>query len=249
MTDRTSAPARGTDDGLNPLLAPQGVLRVVINMGNAILTRAGDDGGPAGISVDLAREFARRRGLPIELTTVPNAAASVAAVASGAVDLGFFAVDPARATEVRFTAPWVLIEGWYLVREDSPITDLAGVDRPGNRIAVGRGSAYDLYLTREIRAASIERTTTSQEVVAFFLANGFEVAAGVRQQLEADMTRHPGLRFLPERFMVIRQALGVSAGRDPKVVAMIDAFLTQVRAEGFIDRIIAENRAEGATVA
>lgn len=243
MTDGNS------DNGLNQLLAPQGVLRVVINMGNAILTRTDDAGGPAGISVDLAREFARRRGLPIELTTVPNAAASVAAVASGAVDLGFFAVDPARATEVRFTTPWVLIEGWYLVREASPIIDLAGVDRPGNRIAVGRGSAYDLFLSREIREASLERTTTSQKVVAFFLANDYEVAAGIRQQLEADMARHPGLRLLPERFMVIRQALGVPAGRDPKVAGMIDVFLAQVRAERFIDRIIAENRVEGATVA
>ena len=243
MTDGNS------DNGLNQLLAPQGVLRVVINMGNAILTRTDDAGGPAGISVDLAREFARRRGLPIELTTVANAAASVAAVASGAVDLGFFAVDPARATEVRFTTPWVLIEGWYLVREASPIIDLAGVDRPGNRIAVGRGSAYDLFLSREIREASLERTTTSQKVVAFFLANDYEVAAGIRQQLEADMARHPGLRLLPERFMVIRQALGVPAGRDPKVARMIDVFLAQVRAEKFIDRIIAENRVEGATVA
>lgn len=243
MTDGNS------DNGLNQLLAPQGVLRVVINMGNAILTRTDDAGGPAGISVDLAREFARRRGLPIELTTVANAAASVAAVASGAVDLGFFAVDPARATEVRFTTPWVLIEGWYLVREASPIIDLAGVDRPGNRIAVGRGSAYDLFLSREIREASLERTTTSQKVVAFFLANDYEVAAGIRQQLEADMARHPGLRLLPERFMVIRQALGVPAGRDPKVAGMIDVFLAQVRAERFIDRIIAENRVEGATVA
>lgn len=243
MTDGNS------DNGLNQLLAPQGVLRVVINMGNAILTRTDDAGGPAGISVDLAREFARRRGLPIELTTVANAAASVAAVASGAVDLGFFAVDPARATEVRFTTPWVLIEGWYLVREASPIIDLAGVDRPGNRIAVGRGSAYDLFLSREIHEASLERTTTSQKVVAFFLANDYEVAAGIRQQLEADMARHPGLRLLPERFMVIRQALGVPAGRDPKVAGMIDVFLAQVRAEQFIDRIIAENRVEGATVA
>lgn len=249
MTDGTNEPDSGADDGLNRLLAPQGVLRVVINMGNAILTRRDADGGPAGISVDLAREFARRRGLPIDLTTVPNAAASVAAVASGAVDLGFFAVDPARATEVRFTRPWVLIEGWYLVPEASPITDLAGVDRPGNRIAVGRGSAYDLFLSREIREASIERTSTSQEVVAFFLANGYEVAAGIRQQLEADMARHPGLRLLPERFMVIGQALGVPVDRDPKVAELIDAFLAEVRTEGFIDRIIAANRVEGATVA
>lgn len=239
-----------TGDGLNDLLAPTGRLRVVINTGNAILTRPADDGpGPAGISVDLARAFAAERGLPLDLVSVPNAAASVQAVGEGRADLGFFAVDPARGETVAFSNPWVLIEGWYLVRDDSPITALDQVDRPGNRIAVGRASAYDLYLSRTITQASLERVKTSQEVVDFFLREGFEVAAGIRQQLESDQRRHPGLRLLPERFMVIRQALGLPAGRDPRLVAMLNDFLARARADGVIARLIAENGTAGATIA
>ncbi len=234
---------------INALLAPTGTLRVVINMGNAILTRTADDGQPAGISVDLAREFAQSRGLPLELVTVPNAAASVEAIGAGRADLGFFAIDPARAELVRFTDPWVLIEGWYLVPEASPIVSVDQVDRPGHRIAVAKGSAYDLFLSRTITQAGLQRTKTSQEVVDFYLSNGFEVAAGIRQQLEADQARHPGLRLLPGRFMVIRQALGVPAGRDPAVSATVNDFLAGARDSGLVARLIAENRAEGATVA
>lgn len=234
---------------INALLAPTGVLRVVINTGNAILTRPSEGPEPAGISVDLARALAARQGLELRLSQVRNASAAVEAVGGGAADLGFFAIDPQRAAQVRFTAPWVLIEGWYLVREDSPITTLAEVDRAGNRIAVAAGSAYDLHLSRHIGAARLERTKTSQQVVEFFLANGFEVAAGIRQQLEADQRRHPGLRLLPERFMEIRQALGVPAGCDPAVVAALETFLAQARESGLIARLIAENRTEGAVIA
>ena len=237
-----------TDDDLNAALAPTGTLRVAINTGNAILTRPATDGQPAGISVDLARALAVWRGLPLNLLSVPNAAASVALVSGGHADLGFFAVDPARAATVAFTDPWVLIEGWYLVRQNSPITALDQVDRPGIRIAVGRGSAYDLHLSRTIASATLERVTTSQEVVDFALREGFEVAAGIRQQLESDQRRHPGLRLLPERFMVIPQALGIPAGRDASVVAALNAFLSDARQTGMIADMMTRNGTQGAVL-
>lgn len=246
-------------------MAPTGTLRVAINTGNAILTRPGPigqppgqppqypdgppDGRPGGLSVDLARALAAGWGLPLRLTAVPNAAASVALVSEGRVDLGFFAVDPARAATVAFSDPWVLIEGWYLVRRDAPIVALDQVDRPGHRIAVGRGSAYDLHLSRTIDSARLERVTTSQEVVDFALREGFEVAAGIRQQLEADQRRHPGLlRLLPERFMVIPQALGVPAGREPAVLALLNAALSEARRSGRIAAMMARDGTEGAVL-
>ena len=237
-----------TDDDLNAALAPTGTLRVAINTGNAILTRPATDGQPAGISVDLARALAAWRGLPLRLLSVPNAAASVALVSDGHADLGFFAVDPARAATVAFTDPWVLIEGWYLVRKNSPITALHQVDHPGIRIAVGRGSAYDLHLSRTVASATLERVTTSQEVVDFALREGFEVAAGIRQQLESDQRRHPGLRLLPERFMVIPQALGIPAGRDASVVAALNAFLSDARQTGMIADMMTRNGTQGAVL-
>lgn len=233
----------------NSLLAPSGTLRVAINLGNQILANLDAKGEPTGVSVDLAREFARRRGLDITLHPVNAAEKSVLAVTSGSADLGFFAVDPARGESVAFTDPYLLIEGWYLVREHSPFTDNASVDKPGVRIAVGKGSAYDLFLSRHIAQATLDRTPTTPEVLDYVVRSGLEVAAGIRQQLEADMKRHPGMRLLPERFMVIRQAMGVPAGRGEAATQILNDFLQDVRTNGFLAGLLAKHGIDGATIA
>ena len=133
-------------------VAPTGKLRAVINLGNAVLARQQPDSDePAGVSVDLARACARLLGLELELIPVKVAAEAVAAVTEERADIGFFAIDPGRGAGIAFTAPYVLIEGAYLVRNDSPLTDNAQVDAPGRDIVVGKGSAYDLYLSRHIQ--------------------------------------------------------------------------------------------------
>ena len=170
--------------------APSGTLRASINLGNPILAnKDATTGEPVGVSIDLAREFARRLGVGIELIVFEKAAASVDAVKNEKTDIGFFAVDPARSEGLRFTAPYVLIEGSYLVPESSALTDNAQVDAEGHRISVGSGSAYDLFLTREFKAATLVRAPTSPAVTDMFLAERLDVAAGVKQQLEAAARR------------------------------------------------------------
>jgi polar amino acid transport system substrate-binding protein len=147
--------------------APSGTLRASINVGNPILARTdAASGEPAGVSVDLAREFARRLGVPVELVVFERAAASVDAVRRERADIGFFAIDPARSEGLLFTAPYVLIEGSYLVPESSGLTGNDQVDQPGQRISVGAGSAYDLFLTRELRHAGIVRMEGAPPVLA-----------------------------------------------------------------------------------
>ena len=193
---------------------PTGVLRASINLGNPILAGRNAAGEPAGVSIDLARAFAERLGVGCELVVFEKAQASVEAVRGEQADIGFFAIDPLRGEGIRFTAPYVLIEGAYLVRQDSPLADNAEVDVPGRRVVVGQGSAYDLFLSRELKSASIERAPSSPDVVPTFMARNADVAAGVKQQLEADAARLGGLRLLPGRFMVIQQAMGLPAGSD-----------------------------------
>ena len=192
---------------------PTGRLRASINLGNPIL--AGTDpatGEPRGVSVDLARELARQLGAPIDLVVFDAAGKSVQAVTDEQADIGFFAIDPLRGTGIAFTAAYVLIEGCYLVRDASPLVANDEVDQRGRTVVVGKGSAYDLFLTREIGHATIVRAPTSQAVVDTFIAQRADVAAGVRQQLEGDARRVGGLRLLPGRFMVIQQAHGDTEG-------------------------------------
>jgi polar amino acid transport system substrate-binding protein len=229
-------------------LAPTGPLRAAINYGNPILARPGAGGEPSGVSVDLAREAARRLGVPVQLVTFNAAGRVVDAMRSRSVDMGFVAIDPLRAGDMELTAPYVIIEGAYLVREASPIRRNEEVDRTGHRVAVGLNSAYDLFLSRELKQATLVRASTSPAVVDLFLAQNLEVAAGVRQQLEMDARRVGGVRLLPGRFMAIEQALGVPKGRTA-AQAWLSRFIEELKASGFIAEALRRHGIEGAAVA
>ncbi|CAM4288679.1 ABC transporter substrate-binding protein [Bordetella tumbae] len=234
---------------LRAVFTPAGHLRASINLGNPILAGRNAAGEPAGVSIDLAREFARRLGVEIELVVFDTAGKSVDAVTAEQADIGFFAVDPVRGAGIAFTAPYVLIEGAYLVKDGSPLQSNDEVDQASHRVAVGKGSAYDLYLTRELKHAEIVRAPSSPAVVDTFLEQGLEVAAGVRQQLESDAQRLSGLRLLPGRFMVIRQAMGLPKGRDARAAALLGAFVEEMKASGFVADALTRHGIQGASVA
>ncbi len=230
-------------------LTPTGRLRASINLGNPILANRDAAGLPVGVSIDLARELARRLGVESELVVSESAGKSVDIVTADQADIGFFAIDPVRGQGILFTAAYVLIEGSYLVREASPLQRNEEVDTAAHRVTVGKGSAYDLYLTRALKAAQIIRAVSSPAVVDTFVANGDDVAAGVKQQLEADAKRLPGLRLLPGRFMVIEQAMGVPKTRGEAAQAHVAAFVEEMKASGFVAEALARHRIEGAAVA
>lgn len=243
-------PASPTRPAGASAFAPSGTLRASINLGNPILANRDPASGEAvGVSVDLARALAQRLGLPVELVVFDKAAQSVDAVKNGAADIGFFAIDPARGEGLNFSAPYVLIEGSYLVRQDSPLQDNAEVDRPGTRVAVGAGSAYDLFLTRELKQAHIERVANAPAVLAALQAGQVEVAAGIRKLLEDWARQHAALRLLPGRFMVIQQAMGLPAGRGPEAAAVLAAFVEDMKASGFVADALARHGIVGGTVA
>ena len=233
-------------------LAPTGALRAAINYGNTVLVQRDPAGGePRGVSPALAHALAARLGVP--LTMVPFDAAgrvTEANRASGgnAWDIAFLAVDPVRGEGMAFTTPYVVIEGLYAVPAASPIRTNADVDRPGVRISVGLGSAYDLFLTREIRQATLVRSGTSASAITDFAAGGLDVVAGVGQPIREFAATRPDMRVLPGRFMVIEQAMAVPHGRDAALAALRD-FIEEAKASGFIARALAESNQPDAAVA
>jgi polar amino acid transport system substrate-binding protein len=230
--------------------APTGRLRASINTGNPILAAPDPASGLArGVSVDLARGFAERLGVELELVVFDTAGKSVDAVTQERADIGFFAIDPKRGEGIHFTAPYVLIEGCYAVREDSPLSAMEQVDRAGTRVVVGKGSAYDLFLSRELQQATILHAPSSPAVVDFFLEQGADVAAGVKQQLEADAQRVGGLRLLPGRFMVIQQAMGCPRSRGSAAAAVLAAYVEDMKRSGFVAAALQRHGISGAAVA
>jgi polar amino acid transport system substrate-binding protein len=229
-------------------LAPTGTLRAAINYGNQVLAQKGPD-GPRGVTADLSRELARRLGVPLAFVTFEAAGKAFAAAKADAVDILFIAIDPSRA-DVEFTPPYVLIEGTYMVRADSPLQDVADVDRPGVRVAVGLASAYDHFLTRALKNATVVRASKGGccEMIELFLADKLEAVAGVRQQLEGFAKTHPGLRIMKGRFQVIRQAMGTPKGR-PAASAYLRAFIEEMKASGFVADALKRSNQPDAQVA
>ncbi|MFL6121494.1 transporter substrate-binding domain-containing protein [Actinophytocola sp.] len=211
-------------------LAPTGVLRASINLGNPVLAQGTSD-EPTGVTVDIAREVGARLGLPVELVCFDAARKSFEALTSGAADLCFLAIEPAREAEVAFTAPYVEIEGVYAVPVDSPVRAPAEVDRPGIRVGVKRGSAYDLFLTRTLRHATVVRGDEGTDV---FRSKGLEVAAGIRQPMTAFVAANPDVRLVEERFMAIRQAVGTTRTRRPETVAFLRDLVEELKENGFV---------------
>jgi polar amino acid transport system substrate-binding protein len=217
-------------------LAPSGKLRAAINLGNSVLAQADAATGQAkGITPDLARELGRRLGVPVELVTYPAAGKVFDAVKTGEWDIAFVAIEPVRAAEIEFSAPYVIIEGTYMVPKDSPLKAIEDVDRPGVRIAVGLKSAYDLFLTRTIKNATVVRAPAGggSAMIDMFVNDKLEAAAGVRQPLVAYATDHPEVRVMDGHFMEIQQAMGTPKGRTTGA-AFLRAFVEDVKASGFV---------------
>ncbi|MGW7197966.1 transporter substrate-binding domain-containing protein [Streptomyces chryseus] len=211
-------------------LAPSGVLRASVNLGNPVLAQ-GTPAAPAGVTVDIAREVGARLDVPVELLCFDAARRSYEAMTAGRADLCFLAVEPAREAEVAFTAPYVVIEGVFAVPDDSGLSTVADVDRAGVRIGVKRGAAYDLFLSRTLERASVVR---GEEGVDAFRAQGLEVAAGIRQPMTAYVAAHPGLRLIEGRFMRIQQAVGTTRHRRPGTVRFLRDLVEELKAGGFV---------------
>jgi polar amino acid transport system substrate-binding protein len=230
-------------------LAPGGHLRAAINFGNPVLaSRDPVTGEPGGISADLARELARLLGVPIEFVRYEGAGNVVQGLKSNAWDVCFLAIDPLRAAEIAFTAAYAVIEGVYMVAETSSLRRNADVDRAGAHIGVIVGSAYDLFLTRELKHAAIVRAADAEAVIDLWISGKLDAVAGVKLQLETDAARVGGLRLLPERFMSINQAMGTPRGRDAGA-RYLSAFVDEVKTSGFVAKAFARNRITGAVMA
>lgn len=240
------------DSAMISSFVPTGTLRVGINLGNPILANENPQTHELyGITIDIAHEIGKRLSLPVKLTPFKTAGNTVDAVKTGDIDLVFVAIDPVRGADISYTPPYIQIEGAYMVKTSSSIQQNDQVDVSGNEIVVGKGSAYDLYLSRETKNATLLRAASSQAVVDDFMSGKGNVAAGVKQQLESDAKRYEGLRMLPGRFMVINQAIGIPKARPQyeQTTTYLSDLITQLKQSGFVAKSMHEHKIEGAKVA
>jgi polar amino acid transport system substrate-binding protein len=230
-------------------LAPTGTLRVALNMSNFLLTATDPvTGEPCGLAADLGRELGQRLDVPVALLPYPNPGALADAAPNGEWDVGFLGAEPQRAHAIDFTAAYVEIEATYLVPPGSPLTAITDVDRPGIRIAVADRSAYELYLSRNLRHAELMRFQGADATVQHFIADKLDALAGLRPRLVTDQETLPGSRLLEGNFTAVQQAAGTPQGR-PAGAAYLRAFIEDIKATGLVARTIAKHNVRGLTVA
>ena len=230
-------------------MAPTGVLRAGINVGNPVIAQRDAQGGdPRGVGPALAALLAKQLELPVRYVVYETAGKLADGAKDKAWDVAFLAIDPARAVDIEFTAAYVHIEGAYMVPRGSSLRDVAEFDREGVKIAVGLKTAYDLYLTRELKHAQLVRAESSPAAIERFLEGRIDAMAGVRQPLETAAAKRPGLRIIEGSFMVIRQASGVPRGR-PAAARYLADFIEEAKALGFVARALRESGVADVTVA
>ena len=226
-------------------LAPGGALRAGINMANGLLvTGSTATGDPAGVAPDMAREIADRLGVTVAY--VPFASPSEVANAAGgdAWDIALIAAEPARAESIAFSTAYVEIEATYLVPESASLLSIEDVDRPGKRIAVSAGTAYDLYLSRSLEHAELLRTEGQASAVDLFLTEKLDALAGLRPALNRQVGELPGTRILPGRFTAVQQAIGTHP-EHAAAAAFLQKFVTEAKASGLVARLIERHGVEG----
>ncbi len=226
-------------------LAPTGTLRVAINLGNSVLVQKGADGAMKGVTIDLANELGRRLGVPVQFTPFDGAGKVFDAFKTGTLDLLFLAIEPVRANEIAFTSPYVIIEGVYMVPKDSPLKTVADIDRAGVRVAVNKGSAYDLFLTRTLKNATVVRDEGN---IAVFKKQGLDAVGGIKQNQAAYAKTDPTVRLIDGRFMEIRQAMGTAKGREVGA-RYLQGFIEEMKASGFVAEALKRSGQHEAEVA
>ncbi|MFS2222607.1 transporter substrate-binding domain-containing protein [Pantoea sp. B65] len=221
-------------------LAQANRLSVAINLGNPVLATTEADGQPGGITVALARKIAA--ALEVELTLFPYSTAGkvVDDAAEKRWDLAFLAIDPKRAEVLSFTEPYMTIEGTLMVKAASEWQSVGQMDKPGVVINVGKGAAYDLYLSRTLTQATLHRLPSSQHAIAAFVAGEGDMAAGVRQPLELVARQNPDFRVLRDSFTRINQAICVPVEKTA-LYAAVCSLLAQWQQDGSVAAIIAAN--------
>lgn len=236
-----------TPEQIKRELAPTGKIRVGVNHGNFLLVQKNADDGIRGIVADLAAELAKRLGVAVEFVHYPGAGQLADSAGTGAWDVGFLGAEPQRAQEIQFTPAYLEIPATYLVPAGSPLKSLGDVDRKGVRIAVAAKSAYDLYLSRNIKNAELVRAGGIQGSYELFVGKKLDALSGLKARLLTDVEKLPGARILDGQFTSVQQAVGTPKGHGG--ADYLRQFVADIKKSGLVASLIEKHGARGTNVA
>ena len=219
-------------------LAPKGYLRAAINLSNFLLVTGKEtNGDPQGVSPDMAKELAKELGVELKLIPFNRPGELADAVSEDVWDIGNIANESERAKSITFSSPYTLIESTYMVRKSLNINSIKDIDKEGIRIAVAERSAYDLWLTSNIKKAVLKRAKSIDESFSIFEDYKYEVLAGLRPKLVDDLKKTEGCKVLPEAFTFINQSVGSKPGNIEAEI-YINNFIKKCIENGLVKKLL-----------
>jgi polar amino acid transport system substrate-binding protein len=230
-------------------LAPTGKLRAGINLSNILLvTGRTPSGDPTGVAPDMAAEIGKRLGVPLELVPFKSPGELADAAGANAWDIGLIADEPARAAQITFTPAYVEILATYIVRQNCPLQTAAEVDRKGIKIVVPKRTAYELWLTANIKSAELVRTDGGAAAQELFQGGTGDALAGLKPGLLNDVKKLPGTRVIDGHFTTIQQAIGTGRG-NAAGAAFLKDFVAEAKRSGLVASLIDKHGVRGLSVA
>ena len=163
-------------------------------------------------------------------------------------DVAFLVIDPDRAAAVDFSSPFMQTDFTYLVPAGSSIRNIADADKPGVRIAVPRGDASELYLSRTLKHAALIRTESIAAAVELLRTGHGDAYAGPRPNALTEAARLPGSLVLEGRFGIILRAALVPKGNAGRL-AYLNEFIEEARSSGLLQQLIERYNLQGVQVA
>jgi polar amino acid transport system substrate-binding protein len=221
-------------------LVSEGKLRVGIILSNQVLvSRDTQSGELRGVSVSLGTAIAKRLDVPFVPVGYANPAALVQSFGRNEWDVAFLAFDPARATDVDFSPPYMVVENTYLVLPGSKVQSTETADAPGVKIAVPERSAPDLFLSRNVKAAEIIRVPGGADAAIEVLRSGrADAYAENAHMLSLYSERLPGSQVLPGRYTLIQHAVAVPKGKSA-AAEFVKRFVEESKGDGTIANAVA----------
>jgi polar amino acid transport system substrate-binding protein len=226
-------------------LAPTGVLRAAINMGNFLLvTGKAPSGDPTGVSADIAAAIAARLGVPVKYVPYARPGELADDAEKGLWDIGNIGAEPQRAAVINFTAAYCEIEATYLVPAGSPIRAVGEVDQPGKSLAVTARSAYGLWLENNIKQAKLVQFDSADAAVKAFVGDKMDAYAGLRPALVSLAEKLPGSRILDGQFSAVQQAVGTPK-KNVAGFAFLRDFVEEAKRSGVVASLIERHGVTG----
>ena len=231
-------------DDIIKKIAPTGVLRIGVNMNNFLLVNSKNKLGVVdGVSPGIGKKLAKELNISFEIVQFANPGLLADAVNNNEWDIGNIASEKERRKTIDFSDPYVNIDANFLFREEDNFKNNNDIDQSGIKIAVFERSAYDLWLTENLKKAELIRVNSIEESHNLFKENKVNILAGLKPKLIEEMKKNNNYEMIQIPFTYIKQSIGIKKG-NPVVLDFINKFISNNIKEGYVKSLLQQHNVE-----